>query len=86
MFPRNKNKRELNRRLVGATLGDEEESVDDARTWIKRSKKKEKELAAKRQAELDAQDALVPESYTESKHLHSVYHPRNNLTLLLQMT
>ncbi|KAG9045561.1 hypothetical protein FS837_006105 [Tulasnella sp. UAMH 9824] len=60
-----RNKLELNRRLVGATLGEAEDTLDDAKAWIKRSKKKEKELAAKRQAELDSRDALDSEAYTE---------------------
>ncbi|KAG8899614.1 hypothetical protein FRB99_006534 [Tulasnella sp. 403] len=62
---KNKNKLELNRRLVGATLGDVDDGVDDTVKWIKRNKKKEKELAAKRQAQLDSQDALITEEYTE---------------------
>ncbi|KAG8975118.1 hypothetical protein FRB90_009599, partial [Tulasnella sp. 427] len=60
-----RNKLELNRRLVGSTLGEDEGALDDAKAWIKRSKKKEKELAAKRQAELDSRDALDTEAYTE---------------------
>ena len=40
-----RNKRELNAKLKGATLGDAEGDVDDTLKWIKRSKKKEKELA-----------------------------------------
>ena len=39
--------------------------MDDARAWIKRSKKKEKELAAKRQKEYETREDL--EDYTESK-------------------
>ncbi|KAG9008874.1 hypothetical protein FRB94_012843 [Tulasnella sp. JGI-2019a] len=61
---KNKNKRELNRRLVGATLGDADDGVDDTLNWVKRSKKQEKKLAAKRQAELDSRDAVL-EDYTE---------------------
>lgn len=44
-----RNKRELNAKLKGATLGDAEADVDDTMKWIKRAKKKEKELAKKRQ-------------------------------------
>jgi U4/U6.U5 tri-snRNP-associated protein 1 len=34
--------------------------------WIKRSKKKAKELAKKREEELDALDKAIQEEYTES--------------------
>ncbi|KAG8887451.1 hypothetical protein FRB98_009595 [Tulasnella sp. 332] len=61
---KNKNKRELNRRLVGATLGDADDGADDTLNWVKRSKKQEKKLAAKRQADLDSRDTIL-EDYTE---------------------
>ncbi|CAE6471821.1 unnamed protein product, partial [Rhizoctonia solani] len=60
-----RNRIELNRRLVGATLGDTEEDVMDAKNWIKKSKKKEKELAAKRQAELESMDQMAQATYDE---------------------
>ena len=59
MFHRVRNKRELNARLKGTTLGDAgADDVDDTRKWIKRSKKKEKELARKRQEELESMDKM----------------------------
>lgn len=61
-----RNKRELNAKLKGATLGDAEADVDDTMKWIKRAKKKEKELAKKRQAELESMDRMAEEEYTES--------------------
>ena len=62
-----RNKRELNTRLKGATLGDVDGDADDTLKWIKRSKKKEKELARKRQEELEAMDkAFQGDDYTES--------------------
>lgn len=61
-----RNKRELNAKLKGTTLGDAEGDVDDTLKWIKRSKKKEKELAKKRQQELEELDKAVQEEYTES--------------------
>ncbi|KAG8937257.1 hypothetical protein FRC02_000027 [Tulasnella sp. 418] len=62
---KNRNKRELNRRLVGATLADDD-GDDDTLKWIKRSKKKEKELAKKRQLELENRDAVFAgEEYSE---------------------
>lgn len=63
---RSRNQLELNRRLVGTTLGDTEEDVTmDAKNWIKRAKKKEKELAAKRQAELESMDKMAQATYDE---------------------
>ncbi|KAG8702025.1 hypothetical protein FRC08_003747 [Ceratobasidium sp. 394] len=64
---KSRNQLELNRRLVGATLGDAEDEAMDARSWIKRAKKKEKELAAKRQAELESMDKIAQQTYDESK-------------------
>ena len=61
-----RNKRELNAKLKGTTLGDAEGDVDDTLKWIKRSKKKEKELAMKRQQELENMDKIFQDEYTES--------------------
>ncbi|KIP05841.1 hypothetical protein PHLGIDRAFT_30731 [Phlebiopsis gigantea 11061_1 CR5-6] len=60
-----RNKRELNAKLKGATLGDAEGDVDDTLKWIKRSKKKEKELVKKRQQELEEMDKALQDEYTE---------------------
>ncbi|KAH8099921.1 SART-1 protein [Cristinia sonorae] len=61
-----RNKRELNAKLKGSTLGDADDGTDDTLKWIKRSKKKEKELAKKRQEELEDMDKLFQgEEYTE---------------------
>ncbi|THV07440.1 SART-1 protein [Dendrothele bispora CBS 962.96] len=59
-----RNRRELNTSLKGATLGDPE-GDEDTLKWIKKSKKKEKELAKKRQQELDSLDQTLQEEYTE---------------------
>lgn len=56
----------MNASLKGATLADAAD-VDDTLGWIKRSKKKAKELAKKRQEELDAMDKALQEEYSESK-------------------
>ncbi len=62
-----RNKKELNAKLKGATLGDTDRDVDDTLKWIKRSKKKEKELAKKRQEELEHMDKVFQgDEYTES--------------------
>jgi len=61
-----RNRRELNASLRGATLGDADADTDDALKWIKKSKKREKELVKKRQAELESMDKVLQEEYTES--------------------
>ncbi|KAG6817334.1 hypothetical protein H0H87_009932 [Tephrocybe sp. NHM501043] len=60
-----RNRKELNASLKGATLGDADADTDDTLKWIKRSKKKEKELARKRQEELESMDKAFQEEYTE---------------------
>lgn len=62
-----RNRRELNASLKGTTLGDADEDVDDTLKWIKRNKKKEKELAKKRQEEFENRDKEVLQDYTERK-------------------
>jgi U4/U6.U5 tri-snRNP-associated protein 1 len=62
-----RNRRELNASLKGATLGDPDGDAEDTLKWIKRSKKREKELAKKRQEELENMDKMFQgEDYTES--------------------
>lgn len=61
-----RNRRELNAKLKGATLGDVDVDVDDTIKWIKKSKKREKELAKKRQEELENMDKVFQDEYTES--------------------
>ncbi|KAI5981919.1 SART-1 family-domain-containing protein [Pisolithus albus] len=61
-----RNKRELKTSLSGATLGDPDGDTEDTLKWIKRAKKREKELAKKRQQELENMDkAFQGEDYTE---------------------
>ena len=48
-------------------MGDAEEDVDDTLKWIKRNKKKEKELAKKRQLDLENRDKELLDEYTERK-------------------
>jgi U4/U6.U5 tri-snRNP-associated protein 1 len=62
-----RNRRELNASLKGTTLGDADGDVDDTLKWIKRNKKKEKELAKKRQEEFENRDKEVLQDYTERK-------------------
>ncbi|KAF9532625.1 SART-1 family-domain-containing protein [Crepidotus variabilis] len=60
-----RNRRELNASLKGATLGDAEDDGDDTLKWIKRNKKKEKQLAKQRQQEIENRDQDVLGEYTE---------------------
>lgn len=60
-----KNRRELNAKLTGATLGDDA-GDEDTRKWIKKAKKREKELAKKRQQEQEHMDKMFQDDYTES--------------------
>ena len=72
--PRVRNKRELNAKLKGTTLGDADGDADDTLKWIKRSKKKEKELAKKRQEELENMDKVFQgEEYSESESYVSLF-------------
>ena len=48
-------------------MGDADADTDDTLKWIKKGKKREKELAKKRQAELESMDKAFQEEYTESK-------------------
>ncbi|KAF5382111.1 hypothetical protein D9615_004338 [Tricholomella constricta] len=61
-----RNRQELNAALKGSTLGDADADVDDTLKWIRRSKKKEKELAKKRQEELENMDKIFQgDDYSE---------------------
>ncbi len=60
-----RNRRELHASLKGATLGDADDGTDNTLKWIKRNKKKEKELAKKRQEELEQMDKVFQAEYTE---------------------
>jgi U4/U6.U5 tri-snRNP-associated protein 1 len=55
----------LNEKLAGRTLGEaDEEEETDLKAWIKKTKKRERELAAKRAQELENQDKLFQDEYT----------------------
>src|SRR5271170_7921788 len=58
-----RNKFKLHERLSGPTLGDATQK-EDLKSWIKRTKKQERALAAKRQQEFETQDQMFEESYT----------------------
>jgi len=67
--PRVRNRRELNASLTGATLGDPDGDSEDTLKWIKRAKKRERELARKRQLELENMDKVFQgDEYTESTY------------------
>jgi len=58
-----RNKFKLHERLSGPTLGDATQNKD-LKSWIKRTKKQERALAATREQELECQEQMVEESYT----------------------
>lgn len=61
-----RNRRELHASLRGATLGDPDGDTEDTLRWIKKAKKRDKELAKKRQQELENLDkAFQGDEYTE---------------------
>ena len=64
-----RNRRELNASLTGATLGDPDGDSEDTLKWIKRAKKRDRELARKRQLELENMDKVFQDEYTESAYL-----------------
>ena len=65
-----RNRRELNASLKGTTLGYADEDTDNALKWIKKAKKREKELAKKREEEMDIMDKAVQDEYSESELLY----------------
>ncbi|OAX39563.1 SART-1-domain-containing protein [Rhizopogon vinicolor AM-OR11-026] len=61
-----RNRRELHASLKGTTLGDPDGDAEDTLKWIKKAKKRDKELAKKRQQELDNLDKVFQgDEYTE---------------------
>ncbi|KAG1821687.1 SART-1 family-domain-containing protein [Suillus subaureus] len=61
-----RNRRELHASLKGATLGDPDGDTEDTLKWIKKAKKRDKELAKERQQELENLDrAFQGDDYTE---------------------
>ena len=60
-----RDRKALNEKLTGKTLADAEGEEEDLTSWIKKTKRREKELAAQRAKELESQDKLFQEEYTE---------------------
>ncbi|KAJ1308060.1 hypothetical protein OPQ81_002126 [Rhizoctonia solani] len=58
-------KGEIAKNIANHILNNEEDVSMDAKNWIKKAKKKEKELAAKRQAELESMDQMAQATYDE---------------------
>ena len=62
---RAKDRKALNERLAGRTLGQADEGdAEDLKSWIKKTKKHERELAEKRAQELENQDQQFQNEYT----------------------
>ena len=60
-----RNRRELNARLKGATLGDADDDADNTKAWLKKSKKKE--LAAKKSKGTESTNNAIQDVYNESE-------------------
>ena len=60
-----RNRRELNAKLKGATLGDADGDVDDTKAWVKKGRKKGKEFDAKKKA-IESINNAVQDMYDES--------------------
>jgi U4/U6.U5 tri-snRNP-associated protein 1 len=59
----------LNEKLSGHTLGEAAQGEnEDLKSWIKRTKKRERELATKRAQELELQDKQFQDEYTAGDH------------------
>ena len=61
-----RNRRELNAKLKGTTLGDPDDDLENARGWLKKARQKERELAAKRLKEIESMDDAAQAEYSES--------------------
>ena len=71
---REKDRKALNERLAGRTLGEADEGDDeDLKSWIKKTKKRERELAEKRAQELENQDQQFQNEYTSGMVLRLVH-------------
>ena len=67
MSSRIKDRKSLNEKLTGTTLADVIEGEnDDLKAWIKKNKRRERELASKKAEELENQDKHFQEEYTSA--------------------
>jgi len=65
MSSRARDRSALNEKLSGHTLGEaSHDEKEDIKSWIRRTKKRERELAAKRAEELEIQDQQFQTGYT----------------------
>jgi len=58
--------------LTGATLGDVGEDDGDTMSWVKKNKKLAKEMAKRKQKEMEEMDTLFQQTYDESEHCKCV--------------
>lgn len=61
-----RNRRELNTKLKGRTLGDADNDIDNTKAWLKKSKKKGKELGAKNLEQIEDTKSAARDVYDES--------------------
>lgn len=65
-YARSKSRKKLAEKLKGKGLGELSDNEDEsALTWIKKSRKREKELAMKRAKELEEMDEMFEKNGTE---------------------
>jgi len=65
---RARDRRALNEKLSGPTLGEPgEEEKEDLKSWIKRTKKRQRELAERKSREFKSQDQQSQEEYTSGR-------------------
>jgi U4/U6.U5 tri-snRNP-associated protein 1 len=70
---KNREKKALTEKLAGRTLAEpDDEQEEDLKSWIKRTKKRERELAAKKAEDLEDQDKLFQEEYTSSMSIYQL--------------
>ena len=60
-----RNRRELNTKLKGRTLGDADNDIDNTKAWLKKSKKKGKELGAKNLEQIEGTKSAAQGVYDE---------------------
>lgn len=56
----------MNAKLKGATLGDADGDVDNTKSWVKKGRKKGKDLDAKRSKVFETMNNTVQDMYDES--------------------
>ena len=61
-----RNRRELNTKLKGATLGDADGDVDNTKAWVKKGRNKGKDPNTKSSKVTEAMNNIIQDMYDES--------------------